>query len=73
MENLFEEKMAKLDEIVNKLSKESLPLSESISLYEEGKKIALELSKELNEASLKVATIMKDNEEVSLKIEGMED
>ncbi|MDY6276577.1 MAG: exodeoxyribonuclease VII small subunit, partial [Bacilli bacterium] len=35
----FEKSLARLQEIVDKIEKETLPLEESIKLYEEGKKL----------------------------------
>ena len=71
MENKFEEKLKKLEEYINRLNTESLSLSESIKLYEEAKSLADDLKKELDEASSKVARIIKDDEEVEFTPDGL--
>ena len=43
--NSFEEKMKKLNEIVEKLSDESVSLNDSLNLYVEGKELIKELQK----------------------------
>lgn len=54
MENTFETKLKRLQEIVNLLDQSSVSLDESIKLYEEGMEIAFELRKILDEAELKI-------------------
>ena len=46
----FEEKLKRLEEVTEKIEGEDLPLQEVLALYEEGKKLAMELQKELKEA-----------------------
>ena len=55
--NSFEEKMKKLNEIVEKLSDESVSLNDSLNLYVEGKELIKELFKYINEAKEKVQEI----------------
>ena len=43
--NSFEEKMKKLNEIVEKLSDESVSLNDSLNLYVEGKEIKILISR----------------------------
>ena len=63
MENkTFEEKLARLEEIVKALEKDSLTLKESISLYQEGKTISQNLNKELNDSMNKLSFIVEDDE-----------
>lgn len=63
MENkTFEEKLARLEEIVKSLEKDSLTLKESISLYQEGKVLSQDLSKELNDSMNKLSFIVEDGE-----------
>ncbi len=63
MENkTFEEKLARLEEIVKSLEKDSLTLKESISLYQEGKTLSQDLSKELNDSMNKLSFIVEDGE-----------
>lgn len=50
----FEEKMKRLEEIVSMVEGGSLPLEETMKLFEEGKKIISELSSTLKEAEKKV-------------------
>lgn len=50
----FEERLARLNEIVAKVEGETLPLEEAMALYEEGKKLISSLENELKEAEEKV-------------------
>lgn len=50
----FEQSLKRLDEIVNKIENETLPLEECIKLYEEGKKLIASLESALKEAEKKV-------------------
>jgi Exonuclease VII small subunit len=51
----FEQKMSKLDDIVEKLNSGTLPLEQTLKLYEEAQNLILELSTELKNAKEKVA------------------
>ena len=63
MENkTFEEKLARLEEIVKEIEKDSLTLKESISLYQEGKTLSQDLNKELNDSMNKLSFIVEDGE-----------
>ena len=53
----FEQSLSRLDEIVRHLEKGDLPLSESLSLYEEGTGLIKSCSKMLDEAEQKVVTL----------------
>ena len=55
----FEESLSRLDEIVRHLEKGDLPLSESLSLYEEGTSLIASCSKMLDEAEQKVVKLKK--------------
>lgn len=57
----FEELMKKLEEITNKLEKESLSLDESVELFEEGMKISKECNSKLENAEKRI-TILLDTE-----------
>jgi exodeoxyribonuclease VII small subunit len=59
----FEERLARLNEIVAKVEGEVLPLDEAMALYEEGKALINGLSKELEEAEKKVAKARAEEEE----------
>lgn len=56
----FEERLNRLGEIVGELEGKALPLDESLKLFEEGKKLCESLSKELEEAKLKVEEVTGD-------------
>ena len=63
MENNFENKMKKLEEIVNELEKGELNLNDSVSKFEEGIKISKECNKILEEAEKKITILVnKDGE-----------
>ena len=57
----FEKELKRLDEIVNKVQDESLPLDESVKLYEEGNKIIAVLKEELAKAEEKIENIVDIN------------
>lgn len=67
----FEESLSRLDEIVRHLEKGDLPLSESLSLYEEGTALIASCSKMLDEAEQKVVKLKKgpDRSPVELDFE----
>lgn len=55
----FEESLTRLDEIVRHLEKGDLPLSDSLSLFEEGTKLLSACSKMLDDAEQKVVKLRK--------------
>ncbi|MBR1457169.1 MAG: exodeoxyribonuclease VII small subunit [Oscillospiraceae bacterium] len=55
----FEQALERLDEIVRHLEKGDLPLSQSLSLFEEGTKLLTVCSKMLDEAEQKVVKLRK--------------
>ena len=57
----FEKELNRLNEIVNRIQDESLPLDESVKLYEEGNKIIKLLESELKKAEEKVEKIVEIN------------
>ena len=63
----FEEKLEKLEEIVNKLENEKLNLESSIALYQEAKKLSDELNKELNESIKKMSYIVENGQIKSIE------
>lgn len=65
MENklTFEEKLAKLNELVNKLQDNSISFEESISIYNDSIKLSEELKNELNNTLSKVTLVNENNEE----------
>ena len=56
----FEKEMNRLDEIVNLVSGESLPLDECIKLYQEGQEIVKKLENALKEAEEKVEKVINN-------------
>ena len=68
----FEESLSRLDEIVRHLEKGDLPLSESLTLYEEGTALIASCSRMLDEAEQKVVKLKKgpDRTPVELAFEG---
>ena len=54
----FEQEMKKLDEIVNKISSQDLPLDECLALYQEGQKIIKSLEEALETAKEKVEKVI---------------
>lgn len=63
----FEEKLEKLEEIVNKLENEKLNLESSIALYQEAKYLSDELNKELNESINKMSYIVENGQIKSIE------
>lgn len=55
----FEKSLKRLDEIVSKIETETLPLEESLKLYEEGRKLIASLEDALKEAEQKIKDLQK--------------
>ena len=55
----FEEKLARLEQIVAALERGDAPLADSLALFEEGTKLIAVCSKELDTAEQKVVRLMK--------------
>ena len=55
----FEDKLKRLDEIVETMSNKLLSLDDSIALYEEGNKIIKDLEKALKEAENKIEKVIE--------------
>ena len=66
----FEEKMKKLEKIVEKFEKEELGIEESLKYFQEGMRLGSECKKILNNIELKVQKILKDED---MKIEQWND
>ena len=58
----FEEKLARLEELADKLRDGQLPLEEAIALFEEGTKIAGQLEKELSKVERKIQILTNEPE-----------
>lgn len=71
----FEEKLARLEEIVAALEKGDAPLADSLKLFEEGTKLANACSVELDSAEQQVVKLMKgsDGTPVELPFESTEE
>ena len=54
----FEENMTRLEEIVTRLEKGDVPLSQSLSLFEEGTRLAAACRAELDQAEQQVVRLM---------------
>lgn len=57
----FEKELKRLNEIVDQIQDENLPLDESVKLYEEGNKIIAMLKEELTKAEAKIENIVDIN------------
>ena len=57
----FEEKMQRLEEIINLLDSDKTSLDDSIKLYEEGLGLTKELEKQLKSFEEKIENIGKEN------------
>lgn len=71
----FEEKLARLEEIVAALEKGDAPLADSLRLFEEGTRLAGACTSELDQAEQQVVKLMKGPEgaPVELPFESTED
>jgi len=58
----FEQKIARLEEIVARLERGDAPLSDSLSLFEEGTRLISDCSTELNRAEQQVVKLMKGSD-----------
>ena len=56
-EKTFEEKLSRLNEIVEKVENTTLSLEDAMKLYEEGNALIKELQKSLDEAETKIQVI----------------
>ena len=55
----FEQSVTRLEEIVTRLEKGDVPLSQSLSLFEEGTRLAAACRTELDQAEQQVVRLMK--------------
>ena len=56
----YEDAVKRLEEIVNTLEKNDVPLDEALSLFEEGTKLSRECVTMLNNAKIKITQAQKD-------------
>ena len=66
----FEENMARLEEIVALLEKGDAQLSQSLSLFEEGTKLAAACRTELDKAEQQVKVLVQNADGSSVLVEG---
>ena len=64
----FEESVARLDDIVKHLENGDMPLSESLSMFEEGTKLISACSKMLDEAEQKVTQLKKGADRAPIEL-----
>ncbi len=64
----FEDALGRLDEIVRHLEKGDLPLSDSLSLFEEGSGLLKECSAMLDEAEQKVVKLKKGEDRAPMEL-----
>lgn len=69
----FEQALARLDEIVRHLESGDLPLSDSLTLYEEGTGLIKVCSKLLDQAEQKVVKLKKGPDRNPIELEFEED
>lgn len=58
----FEQRLARLSEIVTKIESSTLPLEEALALFKEGTALSKELTKELAEASAQIEELVGEGE-----------
>lgn len=58
----FETRLAKLEEIVNKLETTTLPLDETLSLFKQGKELIKTLENDLQKAKNEIVTVTQESE-----------
>ena len=68
-EMTFEQKMARLEEIVSKLEKGEAQLSDSLALFEEGTRLAAACRMELDQAEQQVVKLMKGEDGAPVETE----
>lgn len=66
----YEKALARLEQILEKLSSSSTPLDESLSLYEEGDKLLRYCSKRLDDAEQKIEILLKNREGKVEEVDG---
>lgn len=70
-EQTFEQALKRLEEIVQQMEQGSVPLADSLKLFEEGTALAAKCSRELDQAELKVVRLVKgpDGEPVEMEFQ----
>ena len=65
----FEEALAELEEIVDRLDAGELLLEEALALFERGQALAAHCSEQLENATLRVEQLTEDGEIVEINVE----
>ncbi|MFW6042477.1 MAG: exodeoxyribonuclease VII small subunit [Chloroflexota bacterium] len=65
----FEEALAELERIVEKLESGDLSLEESLALFEKGQALARQCNEQLESATLRVEQLTEDGELIDLTVE----
>ncbi len=63
----FEESLAELEQLVERMEQGHLPLEESLKLFERGVQLTRHCQKALQEAEQKVRILLEENGETTLK------
>ena len=63
-DNNFEEKIKKLEDVVNALEKGDMNLDESLTKFEEGMKLSKECNKMLEDAEKKITVLLEKDGEI---------
>lgn len=63
----FEDSLAELEQLVERMEQGNLPLEESLKLFERGVQLTRSCQKALKEAEQKVQLLLEDNDEPSLQ------
>lgn len=61
-EENFEELIAKLEDITNKLESDKLSLDESVKLFEDGMKISKKCNEKLEDAEKRITILLKSDD-----------
>lgn len=65
----FEESYKRLEEVIARLDSGNLPLDESVTLYEEGIRLALYCEQQLDNAEIRVTQLLTDADPPDLRSE----
>lgn len=65
----FEEALAELERIVEKLESGDLALEESLALFEKGQALARQCNEQLESATLRVEQLTEDGELIEIAVE----
>lgn len=63
----FEQALSRLEEVVEKLEQEDLPLEEAIELFQEGMRLSRISSEKLDKVEQKIQILMEENGELKAR------